>query len=208
MIRAILLVFEPFLTWERIQRSSANAWSILLTNTLPLLIAGAVLEAYALVNWGEWQTMVNRTKLFPVGEAVVYVTAQALVMLFVILVSAWVIRALASTFRSVRSYSLALTTAAYGISPLLLVSMFNFVPILNLWAIWAVGILISVRALYHGLPRIMEPEPINAFGLFVSSALILVVTSGLARFLLWWYLRGNMKQVENWFSELAARLPL
>ena len=53
----------------------------------------------------------------------------------------------------------------------------------------------------------MEPDPAHAFGLFLMSALLLVLVSGLVRFVTASYLQGKFPKLQVIISDLAARLP-
>jgi hypothetical protein len=52
----------------------------------------------------------------------------------------------------------------------------------------------------------MQPDPSHAFGLYLVSAILLVIITGLGRFLTAWYLRGEFKSVEEIISDLIARM--
>ena len=72
---------------------------------------------------------------------------------------------------------------------------------------WAIGIILSIAVLYHGVPRMMEPDPSHAFGLYFMSALLLVLVTGLVRFVTAAYLQGKFPKLQAIVSDLAARLP-
>ena len=95
---------------------------------------------------------------------------------------------------------------AYGLSPLFTMRLFDAFPGISHWVTWTAGILLSVTVLYHGVPRIMQPDPAHAFGLYLVSAILLAMITGLARFLTAWYLRGEFKSVERIISDLVARM--
>jgi hypothetical protein len=73
--------------------------------------------------------------------------------------------------------------------------------------IWAVGIILCAAVLYHGVPRVMEPDPPHAFGLFFMSSLLLALVSGLVRLVTISYLQGKFVKLQVIISDLAARLP-
>ena len=83
---------------------------------------------------------------------------------------------------------------AYGLSPLFLLRLLDAFPSVPPWVPWSIGILLSIGALYHGVPRMMEPDPAHAFGLFLMSSLVLLLVTGLVRFVTWWYLEGKLPQ--------------
>jgi hypothetical protein len=68
-------------------------------------------------------------------------------------------------------------------------------PAVSPWISWMVGIILSVVTLYHGLPRVMLPDPPHAFGYYVSTAFLLFFLTGLIRFLTAWYLQGKYNQL-------------
>ena len=79
----------------------------------------------------------------------------------------------------------AFISVAYGLAPLFLLRLCDglgsdlvWVP----WVTWSVGILLAIGVLYHGVPRMMEPDPSHAFGLFLMSALLLMLITGLLRY--------------------------
>src|SRR5205814_2224813 len=75
------------------------------------------------------------------------------------------------------------------------------------WVGWSIGIVLSIAVLYQGVPRMMEPDPSHAFGLYLIGSLLLLLTSGLARFVTAWYLHGKFIGLESFISNLASRLP-
>jgi hypothetical protein len=59
---------------------------------------------------------------------------------------------------------------------------------------------LSAAILYHGLPRVMLPDPPHAFGLYLMSVVLLVMISGLACFLTTWYLEGRFTRLDTVIS--------
>ena len=216
MIKALLLIFEPIATWEGIHRASRSMVSILAVYLLPLLLLVAVCEGYGLVHWGKWQVEawqgeVGRLRKFPVGEAAIIEAAQFLLSLLVVFLGTKMIKSIGETFHGRHTYTQAFTAVAYGLSPFFLLCLLDafswssgwWAP----WAPWFIGISLSIGVLYHGVPRMMEPDPPNAFGLFFMSALLLAVVTGLVRFVTAAYLMGKFPKVQVIISDLAARLP-
>jgi len=211
MIRALLLIFEPEQAWERVARAQRSLVFVLFLYLTPLVLIAAAAEGYGLVRWGRLQKDVDYKKVFPVGEAVVYEVAHVLLMIGMVFIGAKIIKSLGETFHGRHNYRQAFTTVAYGLSPLFLLRLLDAFASTSpwaTWAIWAVGIALCVSILYQGVPRIMMPDPPHAFGLYLMSALLLVIISGLARFITAWYLEGHFKPVEEVFSRIAAQLPL
>ncbi len=207
MIRAVLLIFEPIATWEKLFRSRLGMLAAFGISFLPMLLLVVVLEGYGLVRWGSWQAELQRVKQFPLGEAVVLETVHFLLMLLVCFLGTRVIKSMADTFHARQTYAQAFTTVACSLLPFLLISFLNVFPAISPWVTWSVGILFTVRALYHGIPRMMDPDPIHAFGLFFGSALVIALATSLLRFFLFWYVRGSARGLAEKFSALGERLP-
>jgi hypothetical protein len=207
MIKALLLIFEPVATWEGIHRAGRSRAYILTVYLLPMLLLVAFCEGYGLVHWGKWQGELLRLKKFSGGEAVVVETGQLLLSLIIIFTGASIIKSIGETFRGRHTYDQAFTAVAYGLSPLFLCRLLDAFSGINPWVSWSIGIMLSIAALYHGVPRMMEPDPAHAFGLYFMSALVMALVTGLARFVTDAYLRGKFTKLDEIISAVAGRLP-
>jgi len=192
MIKALLLMFEPAATWERIATARRSILYILLTHLAPLLLVGAVAEGYGLKRWGEWQKDVLVLKHFEEKEAVLFEAAQTVLLLAVVFIAAKTIKSMGDTFHGRHTFTQAFTVVAYGMSPMLLVRILD-ASRLTPWLAWTIGALLMISILYHGVPRVMEPDPSHAFGLYLTSWLLLVLITGVLRFATGAYLNGTLK---------------
>ena len=207
MIKALLLIFDPAGTWEGIFRARRSLVFVLVVYLFPLLLLASAAEGYGLVHWGKWQGEISRIKQFPIREAVVIETAQFLLALVVIFVGANMIKSIGETFHGRHTHNQTFTAVAYGLSPLFLLRLLDAFPGISPWLSWAIGILLSIAVLYHGVPRMMEPDPPHAFGLFFMSALLLALVTGLVRYATASFLEGKFPKLQVIISDLAARLP-
>jgi hypothetical protein len=210
MLKAILLVFEPIATWDKILLARRSMVFILLVHLIPLLLITSFCEGYGLVRWGKYRGQVQEVahlRPFARGEAVLFETAQFVLTFLVVLVGAKMVRSIGETFHGRHTFAQAFAAVAYGLSPLFLLRLLDTFPSVDPWVPWAIGISLAIATLYHGLPRMMQPDPTHAFGLFLMGSLLLVLITGLLRLLTWWYLRGKMPPVESFISDLGARLP-
>jgi hypothetical protein len=208
MIKALLLIFEPIATWEGILRARRSLGFILALYLLPLLLVTSAAEGYGLVHWGKWQGDVSRLKTFSPGEAVLVEAGQILLSLVVVFFGANLLKSIGETFHGRHTFSQAFTAIAYSLGPLFLLRLLDAFSGVSPWVSWAIGICLAIAVLYHGVPRIMEPDPAHGFGLYLISALLLVLVSGLARFATAAYLGGKFPVLQTFISDLAARLPL
>jgi hypothetical protein len=207
MIKALFLIFEPEATWNRIALSRRGIVSIVGLYLLPMMLIVGVVEGLGLVKWGRWQSAMDHIKPFSVREALIYETAELLLMAIIILAAAHSIKMLGDTFHVRHTFANTLPLVIYGLSPVFLLRLLDVFPSVNLWLPWAFGIMLTVKVLYHGVPRIMLPNPSDAFGLYFTSALLLVMVTGLERFVTAGCLEGSFKPVANLISHLAAKLP-
>ena len=67
--------------------------------------------------------------------------------------------------------------------------------------------MLTTKILYTGVPRIMLPDPPDAFGLYLMTALLLAMITALERFIIAGCLGGTFKPVDNLISTLADKLP-
>lgn len=210
MLKAILLILEPVATWEKIFLARRGMAFIIVIHLLPLLLLTSVCEGYGLIHWGKQRGPVQEIahiKPFTRGETVLFETGQLLLSLVVVFLGANMVKSIGETFHGRHTYAQTFSAVAYGLSPFFLLRLPDAFPSVYPWVTWSIGIVFSAMALYHGLPRMMEPDPSHAFGLFLMSSLVLLLITGLVRFVTWWYLTGKLAKLEAVISNLAARLP-
>ena len=210
MIKALFLIFKPLETWESTLAAQRSSVFLLLRYLLPMLLLAAVAEGFGLVEWGRHQSGLqglHRIHKFGLGEAVTYEGLRFLVMLLIVVTCALLIKMLGETFRERHTFRQAFTLAVFGLSPLFLLRLADAIPGMNPWVSWGAGIALSLEVVYRGIPSVMEPDPPNAIGLFFMSGLVLVASTGLERFISYWYLSGHSQPMEHFISSLAAKLP-
>ncbi len=182
MIKSLLLIFDSANTWERIAAAPQNVLKVFTLSLMPLLLLSAAAEGAALIKFGREQGPLDTMKPVSQELALRYEIAQLGLSLLVVVAGAAVLQKIGQSFHRRHTYSECFTTLAYSLSPLFLLRVFAGFPAIPTWACWAVGILLSVSALYRGIPRIMRPDPSNALGLYLLSSLLLIVVTGLAHF--------------------------
>src|SRR5437879_672965 len=118
MIKALLLVFEPSATWERIWRARRGLGFIFFVHLLPLLVLVSVAEGYGLYHWGKLREFGPR-RYYSKGEAIVFEAAQALLYVAVVFIGAKLIKSIGETFHGRHTFTQAFAAVAYGLSPFL-----------------------------------------------------------------------------------------
>ena len=192
MLKALLLIFDPVNTWDKIEKAHRSIILLVFQFLLPLLLISSAVEAYGLIRFGRENPMSHRAH--PVAQEVVmrYETVQFSFSLLILLGGAWILKKTGEGFQRRHSYVECFTTVVYSLSPLFLFRMFNALPAIDTWICWGVGILFSVSALYRGVPRIMKPDPSNALGVYLTACLLFIFLTGLAQFLAMLVLDGKL----------------
>lgn len=206
MIRALLLIFEPIATWDRIFRSRRSLGFVLAAYLVPTVLLTCLVEGHGLYKWGQPRE-IGPSKLYNRGEVVLFETASFILWLGVVFLGARLVKSIGGTFHGRHTMTQTFTTVAYGLGPLFLLHLLDGLKNGNPWIPFAIGIVLSIAVLYQGVPRIMEPDPSHAFGLYLMSSLLLLLISGLARLITIFYLQGKFSAVESFVANLAARLP-
>ena len=186
MIRALMLIFDPAGTWDKIESSPRNVGRVFFLFLLPLMFLSGAAETWGLLRFGMQRSTVGdlpvRTVKVSPELALRYEAAQLIFGLAIVFGGAVLYQKIGASFHRRHFYSETFATLAYSMGPLFLARILDGVPQLNTWVCWGIGITLSVAALYRGIPRIMKPDPSNALGLYLMCSFLLIVVSGLAHF--------------------------
>ena len=210
MIKALLLVLDPAGGWDAIVLAKRSLPRILLGYLVPLWLIAFVAEGYGLVHWGKPRGVISELKPFTNAEALIFEILQLILVAAVVFVGSKLILALGETFHGRNTFTQAFTVVAYGLGPvftLRILDMFQGVSSWLYWVVWAIGILLSCMLLYHGIPRVMLPDPPHAFGLYLTSCVFLAMVSGLVRFLTYCYLAGRFGKLDTLIANIVAHVP-
>jgi len=154
--------------------------------------------------WGKPRGELDRLQALPLSQILLFEVAQFALALLVVFLISKLIKSMGETFHGRHTFAQAFTVAAYGLSPVLLLRLFDAFPAISPWLTWFVGVVLSGVILYHGLPRVMQPDPPHAFGLYLMSTLLLIIVTGLVRFLTAWYLQGRFAKLDEIVSHLTS----
>jgi len=204
MIKALLVIFDPVPTWDRIAIARRSMAGVLAGYLLPLLLFVSVIEGYGLMRWGKSRGAISRVQALSLSQALLFESGQLVLSMGMVLLAARLIKSLGETFHGRHTMLETVTAAAYGLGPLFLLRMFNALPPISPWVTWGVGIVLSLSTLYHGLPRVMRPDPPHAFGLYLVTCILLLMITGLMCFLTTWYLEGRFGRLDDLFSHITS----
>jgi len=197
MIKTLLLIFNPADAWDRIINARRSLLAVLVLYLLPLLVLTSLGEAYGLIHWGKMQGAARLPRTFSVHQALVFEGAYIGFMLVIVFVGAQVVKAMGETFHGRNTYGQTFTLISYGLGPVFLLHLLDAFTPISPWATWGVGILLSSAVLYHGVPKVMEPDPPHAFGLFLVTSFVLFLATGLTRFIMAQYLQGRLSDLSS-----------
>jgi hypothetical protein len=195
MFKVFFLIFEPRVAWDRIARARHGFAFILGWYLLPMILLPCAAEGWSMERWGKWQPRLQRLVDFSLHDIVVFETIQAALLLAMVLLAALMLLIFSRTFQTFQKqchYLDAFTTVAYGCSPLLLLRFLDASPAVSPWVSWGIGIVLAIWVLYQGVPRVMQPDPTHAFGLYFAGVFVMLLTSALARVPTALYLLGEV----------------
>jgi len=211
MIKAFLLVLDPAATWDGIVAAKRKWPAILLGYLLPLWLIGALAEGYGMVHWGKPHGIVSLMKQFSISTALIFQIIQLVLFTRVVFLGAKIIKGLGETFHGRNTFNQAFTVTAFGLGPVFTLHILDIFPSVSgwlYWALWIAGILMMMAILYHGVPKVMLPDPPHAFGLYLTTTLLLAMISGLVRFLTFCYVEGKFVKLDMLMAKIIEHLPI
>jgi hypothetical protein len=202
-----LFMFRPMAEWDAVMQAKRGLGFILGIHLLPAMLMASLAEGAGMVWSRKWHAGIHGVKHFTAGEAMVWEMMQLILMLVVIAVCAYLIRMMGEAFNSHYPYRATLTVVIYALSPLFLLRLLDALPWLNYWIPWGIGVFLSLKILFYGLPRLLHSDPSHALGLFFVSSVYVVLLTGAERFIFIRCLNGQGMPVENLVFDIASKLP-
>jgi hypothetical protein len=187
-------MIKPLLLIARAQR---GVGFVLVSYLLPFLLLTSLGEGYGLIRWGKWVGEMGRHRRFTTHEVLVFEAVQVVLFLLIVFVGAKVVNSIGATFHSRHTYTQTFVTVAYGLGPLFLLRLLDTFPAISPWVSWGIGMALVIAVLYQGVPKMMDPDPSHAFGVYFMSILFLLLSTGVARFITWWYLQGKFGSIRG-----------
>jgi hypothetical protein len=182
MINALLLIFVPNHTCERIARARHGAFFVLFIYLAPTIAFSIAVELvghnYLVPHFAD-----QGAKTIPQNIAIHYGAIEFGAGLVVALLVARCIKLLSETFHNRHGFAQCLVVTGYALGPFYLFHMVDAVPVLSPWISLGVGVFFSFATLYHAIPLVLKPDPPHALGLFLMSGILLTMVSIIARVL-------------------------
>lgn len=198
MIKLVYLLFAPGQAWDSIATAQRNFFLVLLLNPLPLMALGIGAEAYSLCHWGLLSTDVIRAKplLLSMDVAQKFALLRLGGDIITLFFAAQMLHWIGDSFHLRTNYNDAFRVIAYSLGPVFCIShALDAIPYLNTWICWAVGILLAIYLLYHGIGMVMKPDQTKGFGLFLCTGLMLLILTGAANLMVQHLLRNKLLMI-------------
>jgi Yip1 domain len=180
MIKALLLIFAPSSTWERIARSRRSILFVLFIYLVPTMALSLVAEL-AGHNYLASRLADPGVKIIPRDIALKWGGIEFGAGLLVVVLVAPIIKLCSETFHNRNTYTQCFVVVGYALGPFYLFHVLSAIPMLNPWIPFGVGVFFSFATLYHAIPQVLKPDPPHAFGLFLMSGIVLALISVIAR---------------------------
>lgn len=177
------MIFDAEAGWGRAVESSRSTIRILLLHLLPLLLLGCIAEGFGMMHWGKHVGQFGTVRFFTLEEVVRYQACHFGVELIVVCLGALALRGLGNTFHVRQTFRQGLAVSVFGLGPVFMLRVLDAFPGLFPWVAWIIGAALTVAILYQGVPRVMRLDPAHALGVYLCSAMVLVLASGLGRML-------------------------
>ncbi len=179
-----MLILVPQSTWQRIATSQWNSLVIFLVSFLPLLLVTAAAEAFGMIRLGAHFNDYGRLIEVNQQQAIYFQGIQLALTGLILILGTKLVLWVCDGFHSPTTFRQAFTVTAYAITPLLWARLPNAIPQIPSWVCFAVGATGIVVVLYHGIALVLEPDTSVGFGLYLVCSLVLVLSAGLAHFVL------------------------
>lgn len=164
------LLTQPRQEWEKIHDENESVGECYLRHVLPLAALSPVAGIFGTTLIG-WRIASGVPVTLTPGSAIQIGIVYYLAILFSVFMIGVLIRWMAETYGAEQSLSRCVALAAYTATPLFLVGVMQFYPVL--WVNFVVGLpalAYTVYLLYTGVPIMMEIPPERGF-LFASAVL-------------------------------------
>jgi hypothetical protein len=198
MLLVIFTIFSPVEGWHRAAEAGRSAGRFILLHLVPLILIGCAAEGYGMLKWGKRIGDFGAVRDYAQPEVIRYQALWFAVLLAVVVLSAMATRVMGNTFHTRQTFQQTLTLTTIGLGPIFLLRALDALPAMNPWIAWGIAAVLVMAVLYQGVPAVMSPDPAHAIGLYFSTAIVLVMASGVGRLLMVGVLQGRIPGLAEW----------
>jgi hypothetical protein len=174
--RAKNIILTPKTEWDKINNETPNTQGIVVGYVIPLVAIGAIA---AFIGWGfigkSYGAGFISYKAVGVGLGIRYALIALISGVVGTLLTAFVVDALAPTFKSEKNFGRSLQLAAYSFTPGWVAGVFNILPALAIIA--SLAGLYGLYLMYLGLPKLKKTPQDQVTGYFVVSLITMIVAT-------------------------------
>lgn len=170
--RAKKILLTPKTEWDAINNETPNTQGILTTYVIPLVAIGAIAS---FIGWGLIGKSYFGIKVAGMSLGIRYALIALIAGVGGSLLFAFVIDALAPTFKSEKNFGRSFQLAAYSYTAGWVGGIFNILP--SLAIIGMLAGLYGLYLLYLGLPKLKKTPPEQITGYFVACLIAMIVAS-------------------------------
>jgi hypothetical protein len=166
------ILITPKTEWDVINSETPDVPKILTTYVLPLVAVGAIC---AFIGWGLIGKSYFGIRFHDTGWGIRYALIALLSGVISVYLTAFVIDALAPTFKSEKNFGRSFQLAAYSFTAGWVGGIFNILPSLAI-----IGSLIGLYGLYLmylGLPKLKKTPQEQTTGYFIATLVTMIVAS-------------------------------
>ena len=164
--RAKNILLSPKTEWEAVSNEEPNVQQILISYVLPLALIPAVA---VLIGWG----VIGMWGFTSFNYGIAVALVQLLNAFIAVLLTSFVIDALAPSFGSQKNFGRALQLVAYSMTPVWIAGILNIIPSIG-WLGSLIG-LYGLFLLYLGITPMMKTPEDKRVGYLIVSIIILLV---------------------------------
>lgn len=208
IVKDAFFIIKPVITWNRIILSPKPPWFIFVVYFLSSVILVGIVEGHTLMLTGKSLVERGQNNRFTFAKVFVFEAWQFLFLAILLWVTALFLTMYANACHQRNNINQSLKVVLHSIGPLLLIQLLNGIPGIYVWLTWCGGVFFCLAAFYNGIPRILMPDAPSALGLFITAAFVFVSLLAVWRFMTYWYLIGEFRSLENFFTNLASNLPI
>ena len=191
MIKAVLLLFLPVRTWEGIETAGRTFLFVLFVYLVPMVALSVGGEVFGR-NWLTKTTPDNPDIPFPQDLAIRYGASAFAAGLVMVLLSAWLVKAVSETFHNRHGFAQCFKLTAYSLGPFFVCRLLDAIPHISPWIAFSIGIICSASVFYYGIPYFLKPDPPHAFGVFLTGVILMAMAGVLTRFFTILVLQGKL----------------
>jgi hypothetical protein len=170
------IITKPKEEWDVISTETPNTQSILTTYVVPLVAIGAVAS---FIGWGligkSYDYGFGSYKVVGISLGIRYALISLIGGIAGVFLTAFIIDALAPTFKSEKDFGRSFQLVAYAFTPGWVGGVLNILP--SLAIIGSLFVLYGLYLLYIGLPKLKKTPQDQVTGYFVVSLVTMLVAS-------------------------------